>query len=174
MVSVVLAAAAIVVSLITVAYQVRSNRKQARESHRAELIASAFFDLLGGWALNRRAQIEPADLELLRTSAAQFYTAAFRLSALIEGETLEALKRFMRGGLDEKSEGGDSMQALWSLHCTVTECLGYRSVSQRDELVEMFWRSSRNVPSTLLGSIEPTSFADLLAARPEPVADSES
>ncbi|MBF6328141.1 hypothetical protein [Nocardia transvalensis] len=137
------------VSLITVAYQVRSNRKQARDTHRAELVASAFFDLLGGWALNRRAQIEPVDQELLRTSAAQFYTAAFRLSALVEGETLQALERFMRGGLGDKDERDDSMQALWQLHNTVTEFLGYRSPSHRDELVRMFWLSGRNVPRIL-------------------------
>ncbi|WP_433724563.1 hypothetical protein ACQP0C_27670 [Nocardia sp. CA-129566] len=162
--SVALGVAAIVVSLITVAYQVRNNRRHARDRHRAELIAAAFFDLYGGWALNRRSQIEPVNLDLLRTSAAQFYQAAFRLSALIDGPALEQLKRFLAGGLGDRTPGDESMEALWALHCTVTETLGYRRASERDEIRDMFWRSGRNVPAVLLGSIEPTSFTELFDA----------
>ena len=77
----ILTALAIVASLAAVAYQVRKTRDHAKNAHRAEQVASAFFDLYGGWALNRRAQLQPADVELLRVSSAQFYTAAFRLSA---------------------------------------------------------------------------------------------
>lgn len=164
--SLILAAVAIVVSLITVAYQVRNNRKQARVNHHAALVASAFFDLYEGWALNRRAQIEPVNHDLLRTSAAQFYASAFRLSALIDGQPLEDLRKFMSANLGGSTQGDESLEALWALHCTVTQCLGYRAAWSKDDMRTMFWARGRNVPNVLLGSIEPASISSLLAQVP--------
>ncbi|MFE3080912.1 hypothetical protein [Nocardia tengchongensis] len=155
-------AAAIAVSLFTVAYQVWNSRRQARISHRAEMTAKAFFDLYEGWALNRRAQIEPVNLDLLRTSAAQFYASAFRLAALIEGPSLAALKNFLQTGLGEKTPGDESLNALYALHHAVTECLGYKAAVPRDEMAAIFWTLRKNVPTVLLGAIEPTAFAELL------------
>jgi hypothetical protein len=157
--SLALTAIAIAVSMFTVAYQVRSGQKQAQDSLRAEQIAGAFFDLYGGWALNRRAQIEPVSHDMLRTSSAQYYTAAFRLSALVEDDTLDQLKKFMESGLGGRSQSDESFDSLWALHRTVSECLGYRNTMlSRDKFKDMFWGHGRNVPGTLLGAIEPADF----------------
>jgi len=147
---------AIVVSLIVVAFQVREARKQARSSRRAELVAAAFFDIYESWALNRRAQVEPVDHDLLRTSSAGFYAAAFKLAALLEPPEVDALATFMQVALREVDDA--AFLALVDLHRIITEGLGHvREPVSTQRLTAMFWSLGRNVPTLVVGRIEPMS-----------------
>lgn len=170
-----LAATAIVVSFLTVAYQVRSAGKQALASRRAEQIAGAFFDLYEGWAQNRRAQVEPMDGNLLRTSAAQYTASAFRLTALVDDKVVDEIKKFMEGGLGGQDTGDESFEALWRLHGVISRTLAYRKHGiGKQRFREMFWMQGRNVPNVFVGTIDGTSVnAELVRARSPREASSE-
>ena len=112
---------------MTVAWQVRAASVQARKTQQAELLADAFFDMFHAFSENRRAQIEPVDDALLRTSSDAFYSAALRITTLADGETLRSLHRFMMEGFKRPDATGSPVTALWDLHDQIVRALGYRS-----------------------------------------------
>lgn len=164
-----ISAIAIVGSLAAVIIQVRATGTQNKDSRQAEQVASAFFDLYEGWAQNRRAQVAPIDEGLLRTSAAQCYTAAFRLNALVDDGVLDDLNKFMKGGLGDMGRTEESFDALWNLHCTVGNNLDYRKqkidehdAEAKERFRKRFWPHNRNVPDLFIGTIDEALVVDEL------------
>jgi hypothetical protein len=152
----VIAVIAIIFSVISLGLQLFASWKQSRDSRHANEVAAAFFDLYASWALNRRAQIPPVNDEQLRQSSAGFYTAAFRLSALLEDEAFSALQEFMEGALDTKDE--TTWQTMYALYKTATTSLKYRKeVASEPVLKEMFWHVGQNYPQLNIGKIAPSN-----------------
>jgi hypothetical protein len=157
----VIAVAAIIVSVLLVAFQVWRTSRQAEASRRAEFTAAAFFEIYEAWADNRRAQVVPVDDQLLRTSSARFYAAAFKLSALLEPANVDRLGDFMKLAFED--EHNAAFRALVDLHGIVAKGLGYvREPVSEEKLTDMFWPSQRNVPTLFVGHITPTRLKDEL------------
>lgn len=155
----------VAIPLVVLAVQLHTNRRRDRRSLHAQQMADAFFDMYKSWAENRRAQVEPINEELLRTSSAAFYAAVLRLTTLVNDNTLKSLNEFVLSGLLLGPQGDRTSEAFWKLHEQVVKDLGYRPQPDRRLVAEMIQSPDRDIPTLYLGDIEQPASVEQLRAR---------